>query len=59
MRGIIGTRSEWEFIKFVLTCSPQLETMIIVNYLVDRIPESMLLQVDRASERAKIISLTL
>ncbi|KAL9424822.1 hypothetical protein AB3S75_031860 [Citrus x aurantiifolia] len=59
IRGIIGTRTELEFIKVVLTLSPQLESIIIVNYLGDRIPESLLLEVDRASEHVKIISLAL
>lgn len=59
IRGTIGTRTELEFIKVVLTLSPQLESIIIVNYLGDRIPESLLLEVDRASEHVKIISLAL
>lgn len=59
IRGIWGTRLEWEFIKFILAHSPVLEAMTIVKYGGERVPESLLMQVERASEHVKILSLTL
>ncbi|XP_034706737.1 F-box/FBD/LRR-repeat protein At1g13570-like isoform X1 [Vitis riparia] len=59
MRGIMVSRPEWELIKLILASSPALKTMTIVKYRGSRIPESVFLQVERASENAKIISLTL
>ena len=59
IRGIMVSRPEWELIKLLLASSPVLKTMTVVKYRGSRIPESLFLQVDRASENAKIISLTL
>ncbi|RVX06366.1 hypothetical protein CK203_023681 [Vitis vinifera] len=59
IRGIMVSRPEWELIKLILASSPALKTMTIVKYRGSRIPESVFLQVERASENAKIISLTL
>lgn len=59
IRGIFGTETEWEFIKFLLCHSPALESMTIVKYRGERIPESELLSVDRASRHVKFTSLTL
>lgn len=59
IRGIWGTRTEWEFIKFILAHSPVLEAMTIVKYSGERIPDSLFLQVDRASDHVKVTSLTL
>lgn len=59
IRGIWGTRTEWEFIKFILAHSPALEAMTIVKYGGERIPDSLFMQVDRASDHVKVTSLTL
>ncbi|KAL5741653.1 hypothetical protein ACOSP7_028385 [Xanthoceras sorbifolium] len=59
IRGITGTIIEMEFIKLLLARSPLLETLITVTYGPERIPESLLLQVQRASKHVKITSLTL
>ncbi|KAJ4846482.1 hypothetical protein Tsubulata_021645 [Turnera subulata] len=59
IRGIFGTEIEWEFIKFLLCHSPVLESMTIVKYIGDRIPEWQLLGVDRASNHVKFTSLSL
>ncbi|XP_021680022.2 F-box/FBD/LRR-repeat protein At1g13570 isoform X2 [Hevea brasiliensis] len=59
IRGIVGTRTELEFIKLLLAHSPMLESMTIVKYSGERILESVLLQLERASEHVKFISLTL
>ncbi|XP_021895761.1 F-box/FBD/LRR-repeat protein At1g13570-like isoform X1 [Carica papaya] len=59
IRGIYGTRTEWEFIKLILARSPVLETLVIVKFEGDRIPESLLFQTERASEDVKIVTLAL
>ena len=59
IRGLWGSKPEYEFIKFILAHSPVLETMTIVSYGGERVPNSVLLQVDPASEHVKIINLTL
>ncbi|KAJ9147679.1 hypothetical protein P3X46_029812 [Hevea brasiliensis] len=58
IRGIVGTRTELEFIKLLLAHSPMLESMTIVTYSGERISESVLLQLEQASEHVKFISLT-
>ncbi|OMO52666.1 hypothetical protein CCACVL1_29125 [Corchorus capsularis] len=59
IRGLYGTRPEWEFLKLILAHSPVLETLTIVKYGNERVPESLLLHVERASANLKITSLTL
>ncbi|XP_062150452.1 F-box/FBD/LRR-repeat protein At1g13570-like [Alnus glutinosa] len=59
IRGIWGTRTEWEFIKFILAHSPALEAMTVVKYGGERIPDSLFMQVERASDHVKVTSLTL
>ncbi|XP_022771902.1 F-box/FBD/LRR-repeat protein At1g13570-like isoform X1 [Durio zibethinus] len=59
IRGLHGTKPEWEFLKLILAHSPVLETLTIVKYETGRLRESLLLDVERASENLKIMSLTL
>ncbi|GAV60081.1 F-box domain-containing protein [Cephalotus follicularis] len=59
IRGICGTRAEWEFISVILCHSIVLETMTIVRYGGERFPESQLQQLERASNHVRITSLTL
>ncbi|KAG5227099.1 F-box/FBD/LRR-repeat protein [Salix suchowensis] len=59
IRGIIGTRIEWEFLRLILAHSPVLESMTIVKFRGERISESFLQEVERASNHVKFISLAL
>lgn len=59
IRGIIGTRIEWEFLRLILAHSPVLESMTIVKFRGERISESFLQEVERASKHVKFISLAL
>lgn len=60
IRGISGVEGpEWEFIKFILAHSPVLETITIVRYRGERVPQPLFEQVERASKYVKLISLTL
>ncbi|CAK7335181.1 unnamed protein product [Dovyalis caffra] len=56
IRGIIGTRAEWEFLKLLLAHSPVLESMTIVKFRGDRFSESFLQEVERASKHVKFIN---
>ena len=49
IRGLCGTRPEWEFY------FPVLEALTIVKYAIESVPESLLLHVERASENLKIV----
>lgn len=57
IRGINGTRIEWEFLRLILAHSPVLESMTIVKSKGERISESFLQEVERASKHVKFISL--
>ncbi|KAF3943115.1 hypothetical protein CMV_030293 [Castanea mollissima] len=57
IRGLLSTNPECEFIKFILAHSPVLETITIVTYGREIIPNSVLLQFEPASEHVKVISL--
>lgn len=57
IRGLLSTYPECEFIKFILAHSPVLETITIVTYGGEIIPNSVLLQFEPASEHVKVISL--
>ena len=59
IRGIIGTRIEWEFLRLILAHSPVLESMTIVKFKGERISEPLLQEVERASKHVKFISLAL
>ncbi|XP_017975857.1 PREDICTED: F-box/FBD/LRR-repeat protein At1g13570 isoform X2 [Theobroma cacao] len=59
IRGLCGTRPELEFLKLILAHSPVLEALTVVKYGSERVPESLLLHVERASEKLKITSLSL
>lgn len=59
IRGIIGTRIEWEFLRLILAHSPVLESMTIVKFRGERLSESFLQEVERASNHVKFISLAL
>lgn len=59
IRGINGTRIEWEFLRLILAHSPVLESMTIVKFRGERISESFLQEVERASKHVKFISLAL
>ncbi|KAM7278076.1 hypothetical protein ACFE04_005210 [Oxalis oulophora] len=58
LRGICCTKTEYEFIKLMLLHAPVLETMSIVRYGGERIPESHLLDLDRASENLKYLDVS-
>ncbi|XVE78629.1 hypothetical protein DITRI_Ditri13aG0161700 [Diplodiscus trichospermus] len=58
-RGLCSTIPEWEFLRLILAHSPVLESLIIVKYGIERVPQSFLLHLERASENLKITSLTL
>ncbi|KAL0015204.1 hypothetical protein SO802_002273 [Lithocarpus litseifolius] len=57
IRGLLSTNHECEFLKFILAHSPVLETITIVTYGGEIIPNSVLLQFEPASEHVKVISL--
>ena len=59
IRGIIGTRIEWEFLRLILAHSPVLESMTIVKFRGERLSELFLQEVERASNHVKFISLAL
>ncbi|XP_062106398.1 F-box/FBD/LRR-repeat protein At1g13570-like [Humulus lupulus] len=58
IRGVWEMDHAWHFVKFILANSPVLEALTIVCLRNGRFTEEQLLQLERASERVKILSLT-
>lgn len=48
----------WEFIKFLLFRSPALETITLIRYRDERVPQALFEQLPRASQYVKVTSLT-
>ena len=58
IKGVWEMDHAWHFVKFILANSPVLETFTIVCLSNGRFTEEELLQLERASEHVKILSLT-
>ncbi|XP_060672801.1 F-box/FBD/LRR-repeat protein At1g13570 [Ziziphus jujuba] len=48
----------WEFIKFLLFRSPALETITLIRYRDERVPQALFEQLPRASQYVKVTSFT-